>query len=135
MKFPAGIAVVAAASLTSLCLASPAPRSSAIGATSRSTDSLTLLPGPELLSPARGAPQSSNSVGIAPAGAKPNIGYFTFVPGRRGEAPPVAAGWSIRPGPARPGEAKGPRPPASALRFENTLQRTSTELPVSVRKL
>ena len=53
------------------------------GLVNRSIDRVTLLPGPSLLSPARGAPQSTPNLTIVPASQLRTPGEWRFVPAYR----------------------------------------------------
>jgi hypothetical protein len=59
------------------------------GTVNRSVERVTLLPGPTLLSPARGAPQSTPNITIVPASQVRigSAGEWRFVPSYRGHGP------------------------------------------------
>jgi hypothetical protein len=122
-------------------IASAQPKSGSSSLVNRSVDRFTLLPGPTLLSPAPGAPQSGAFISIVPAGAvptresppvygpagfrftkEPRPASFRLGPGKLTLRPENTGGTVKQPSPSRAA------PPAETLRFDSTL---SPILPVS----
>ncbi|MSU51608.1 MAG: hypothetical protein EXS37_21385 [Opitutus sp.] len=110
-----------------------------LGLANRSLGQLTLLPGPSLLSPARGAPQSTPAISIAPSSLRPGANDTNrFVPAFTGGWKPTlqngSAGTMIvgpagtltlssaePASPSEPPNARKRLPPADSLRFDATL--------------
>ena len=135
MKIIVGkIALVAALTGVTTPLLSVAQNvASQIGTADRSVERLTLLTGPNLLSPPHGAPQSTGKLTIAPpsikTGAKP---AFRFVPTTERflsggqESLPLIDRSSFDPlalsGRFTQPPRNAPRPSPESLRFESTLR-------------
>lgn len=119
-------AAASVALLTVLGLASPAlAQNLATGpSATRDLGRLTLLPGPTLLSPARGAPQSTPVITIVPASAVqvPQREAFRYLPPTPAEKMPGATTFTPDASPA------ATQPATDTLRFDSQLPAQPTRL-------
>src|SRR6185369_12281416 len=127
MKTIIGKIGLLAALVSTLPLSSSAAAPTIANGVARDLEHLTLLPGPTLTSPARGAPTAAPATTLLPL-TPAEVGTFRFVPLKHPEnsavrrnGPGILTLRSSEEAPPRSASAQKPLPTPESLRFDSTL--------------